>query len=142
MRATEWHDPYTSKKVKKVPVFKEGFFTSQKNGGAKMHYRSGFEIAVYQALEKMDAVESYEVEPVGIEYHMNGFKRYWPDLKVKFKDGKTEVWEIKPANQTDWKINELKWGAAKTYCSHRGWEFRVITENEIKQLKTDAENKN
>jgi TnsA-like endonuclease N terminal len=136
MRAIEWFDPRQEKKVKKVPIFKEGFFTSKKNGGKKMHYRSNYELTVYKLLEKRVDVEEYEVEPIGVEYNLNGsHRRYYPDLKVKFTDGRIALWEVKPANQKGWQINEAKWGAARNYCANRGWSFEVITEAEIKNMK-------
>jgi hypothetical protein len=31
----------------------------------------------------------------------------------------------------DWIINNAKWEAAKQYCLDRGWEFKILTEQEI-----------
>ena len=30
-----------------------------------------------------------------------------------------------------WGVNQAKWAAAEEYCADRGWEFKVMTENEI-----------
>jgi hypothetical protein len=30
-----------------------------------------------------------------------------------------------------WGVNEAKWNAAKELCSHKGWEFRILTEKEL-----------
>jgi TnsA endonuclease N terminal len=71
--------------------------------------------------------------------------------KVKQTDGTTKVLilEVKPKKQTKepkvpkkrtrrflqevmtWGVNSAKWKAAQEYCADRGWEFRIITENEL-----------
>jgi hypothetical protein len=30
-----------------------------------------------------------------------------------------------------WETNIRKWAAAKRYCKMKGWEFKLITENEL-----------
>lgn len=79
--------------------------------------------------------------------------RYFPDfyIKVKDKNGtiKEMIWEIKPKKQSiqpkkqsritqryinevvTWGINEAKWKAAEEYCLDRGWQFKVLTEDDI-----------
>lgn len=86
--------------------------------------------------------------------------RYYPDviLKRRDKDGtiKKIMIEIKPKAQTKppdlskknntpsgrvstrWRnamktyaINEAKWNAAREYCADRGWEFTIMTEDNI-----------
>ena len=32
---------------------------------------------------------------------------------------------------TTWGVNQAKWKAATEYCLDRGWEFKLITENEL-----------
>jgi len=88
----------------------------------------------------------------------NTIHRYFPDflIKVKQKDEiLTKVIEIKPYKQTQLPIkkkrvtkryitevneyvrNQAKWTAAKAFCEDKGWQFVVITENELfnKQAK-------
>ena len=55
-------------------------------------------------------------------------------------DGHKELWEIKPANQTDLEINKNKWFAAKEACKIRGWEFQVFTEQKINKLQKTIRN--
>lgn len=85
--------------------------------------------------------------------------RYFPDfwVKRKTKDGtlKTSLIEVKPQNQSvpppmrkngtndkryaqralTYAINEAKWESANKYCSMKGWEFKVLTENEILNVR-------
>jgi hypothetical protein len=79
--------------------------------------------------------------------------RYYPDflIKVKESDGtiKKYMIEIKPSKQTvppvkpqrqtkkyiaevyEYAKNQSKWEAARDWCADRGYEFKVITENEL-----------
>lgn len=135
LRATVMYDTKTPGKRRKVPNFKEGYIISEKNG-KKVHYRSGYELEVYNTLEKIGEVLAYECEPFGIHYFYKGKRRqYFPDLKVVYSDGRVEIWEVKPANQTATDQNTAKFAAAEQYCKLRGWNFDVITEQRIQQLK-------
>jgi hypothetical protein len=140
MRATVWYDFSGKRKKpqKKVPNFKEGYHASPKNNFQAMHYRSGYEKEVYTLLDEYNDVDSYEVEPQDCvtEYYWDGkMKKYHPDLKVRFKDGRIEVWEIKPSNQTDYPINTAKWDSCAKNMGQRGWTFSVKTEQGIERLK-------
>ena len=140
MRATVWYDftGNTRKKKKKKPDYKEGYIVSMKNNGQPMHYRSGYELEVYDCLEELNEVAAYEVEPKDCQtpYFWNGkWRKYWPDLKVKFIDGRTEVWEIKPSNQTDYEQNRMKWDACAKRIGPKGWKFTVKTEQGITKLR-------
>ena len=86
--------------------------------------------------------------PVDNRYH-----RYFPDfyIKVKDKNGKIKkmIIEIKPYKQciepkvqkrktkayiyevVEYAKNQAKWEAAKEWCLDRGYEFKVLTENEL-----------
>ena len=140
LKSTVWKD-FNSKGEKKTrkPNFREGYMVSMKNGGKEMHYRSGYECDVYEALENIENVLSYYVEPIKVGYLFEGKShQYNPDLIVKFIDGHTEVWEIKPSNQTDLPKNHAKWSACDSYCQSRGWKFVVMTERGIGKLKQAA----
>lgn len=81
-------------------------------------------------------------------------RRYFVDFKVKKKCPKTGVIttylvEVKPKGQTKppkrgkkkhktfmreamtYGVNEAKWLAATEYCKDRGWQFLVLTEDNI-----------
>ena len=103
------------------------------------------------------ASEEYVIpyySPIDGKYH-----RYFPDVVVhrKLADGKTNTLmiEIKPKSQTrppdkskaktakgrtsrryinevkTWGINEAKWKAARKWCTQRGWDFAIYTEDEL-----------
>lgn len=80
--------------------------------------------------------------------------RYYPDFYVKRRVNgriKESLIEVKPYKQTlppkvqktrtptkkylnevrTYGINEAKWIAAQNYCKDRGWDFKLMTENEL-----------
>lgn len=86
----------------------------------------------------------YEVDK---KYH-----RYFVDLKIQYKSGRTVIVEIKPEKQTKppaskntrskqyisealtYVKNQNKWIAASEYAKDRGWHFEIWTENELKSM--------
>jgi hypothetical protein len=140
-RATIWKDfgPKGEKKTKK-PKFREGWYDSQKCQ-KRFHYRSGYEAKIYELLDADCDVIGYDVEPFEIPYIHHGKERkYTPDIIVHFTNGKTEVWEVKPSNQTTYEKNQDKWYAADSACKSRGWEFVVMTETGMDALRIKVKN--
>jgi TnsA endonuclease N terminal/TnsA endonuclease C terminal len=87
-------------------------------------------------------VESCEEQPVKIQYTMkNGkFSHYTPDFLVHFKSSllPSKSWkplliEIKPRRNLlkDWSLLKPKFLAAREYAHRRGWEFTIISEQEL-----------
>ena len=119
-------------------------------------YRSSWELRVFKWLDKNENVLSWGSEELVINYISpvdNRQHRYFPDIlaKVKKLDGSIETYviEVKPYAQTiepkikkrvtktyinevcTWGVNSAKWAAAKEYCRHRGWTFKLLTEKDI-----------
>ena len=139
-KAMIWRDFSSGKKKTKKPKFKQGKYQSIKTGKI-LPYRSGWEERVYKLLDAYDDVFSFDYEPFEITYiHKGQAHKYIPDIIVTFMDGHKELWEIKPANQTDLEINKNKWFAAKEACKIRGWEFQVFTEQKINKLQKTIRN--
>lgn len=116
------------------PKFKSGLFKSEKNA-RNVHYRSGWELKTYRALERSPDVVRYKEEPFRIEYRVGGEDRgYWPDILVETRDGRRLVVEVKPSSQTRDPINAAKWEHAALFCERRDLIFRVWTERKIDQL--------
>ena len=134
LRPTILRDAKNFKKKRKTN-FKTGYFTSKKNNKA-LYFRSNFECEFYKILEKKTDVVRYNAECLEIEYYFNGtVHRYIPDILVEYTNGKKQVWEIKPKNQTKLPRNLAKWQAANEYCRKRNWEFMVLTEKGLKIMK-------
>ena len=120
-------------------------------------YRSSWEKNFMEWCDKNKAVLLWQSEEKRIRYYDPVKKRnrtYYPDFLVKYinKDGRvlTEMVEVKPIRQVkgpnpnpkkktkSWMnqvntyiTNQCKWKAAEEYCQEQGWEFRLLTEQNI-----------
>ena len=136
-----WRDfkPNGEKKATKAPTFRTGKFSSLKTG-CDLTYRSGLECEFYELLEADNDVIGFFAEPFKVPYYyikdgIGEWHDYIPDLRINFKDGTTEIWEIKPSSQTHYDQNKAKWGAMHDHALNHGWEFIVQTEVGLGQLK-------
>lgn len=144
MKVAVWKDFKRTKDGKKSvttrkPTFRTGDVISQKNNGALIHYRSGMEEEFLGLLEQDKDVVAFSAEPFKVPYFFSGeWHNYIPDLKVQYIDGSIEIWEVKPATQTDTEIyeqNGAKWAAMNNHAMNHGWEFTVQTEVGLGKLK-------
>ena len=96
-------------------------------------------------------------EEIAIPYYdpdQKKWRRYFPDFWVKVREAngtiKSYLIEVKPKRQVDgpkpqkrktkkylnevftYATNQAKWKAAHDYCNDRLWEFKLITERELK----------
>jgi len=114
-------------------------------------YRSSWEFAVMRMCDENSAIHQWASESVKIPYRdpLTGKATiYVPDFLVVFEDKKrqrrTELWEIKPVNQTlreevgknkynqaQYVKNIVKWQAASNWCKQNGLFFRIITEKDL-----------
>ena len=114
----------------------------------KIIYRSSYEYKFIMWLENSNKVKYWGSECFSIPYfYIDGTThRYYPDYFVEMMNGDKYVIEIKPKNQTQQPLNEncwawkeyqknlCKWRAAKEFCEKKGYQFKILTENTIKQL--------
>lgn len=108
-----------------------GHFYSTKNKKI-IHYRSSYELMAYNLLEVNNNVSCYRVEPLAIEYRMNGKTRlYIPDILILYKNGNKKIVEVKPKRMLSEFINKKKIAAAKEYCQNNNMEFAVWTEDRL-----------
>lgn len=122
-------------------------------------YRSWWEYRVMHQLDMESNVIWWQSEEITIPYKSpvdNAYHRYYVDFVVKTKSGKTILIEVKPLKQTEppvlkegvsprkrsyikevmtYGINTAKWKAARAYCKENGFEFWIVTENELGSLK-------
>ncbi len=118
-------------------------------------WRSTWEQKVMRYLDESPNIIYWSSEELIIKYVSpidNRVHRYFPDFIVKVKDKEdkvmTYVLEVKPHYQTvqptqkkktkkflqesmTYAINQAKWNAAIEFCKDRGWEFKILTENEL-----------
>lgn len=133
----------------------QGFFevkNPQKYVGKhKPKYRSGWELTFMTFCDNNDNVVYWASEAMRIPYRhpLTGkLSNYIPDFFVVYKNkfGNTvaEVVEIKPKKQSIIEskvasakdraivaINHAKWSACRAWCDTHGYNFRVITEENL-----------
>jgi hypothetical protein len=120
-------------------------------------YRSLWELKFMKYCDLNENVLEWGSEEIVIPYISpldNRVHRYFPDfyVRVRSKTGRIEklIIEIKPHKQTTppkkqsrrtkkyitevttYAVNEAKWAAAREYCKDRRWEFKILTEKELK----------
>ena len=118
--------------------------------------RSLWERRVCKYMDENKNVIRWGSEELAIPYYSPVDKknhRYFPDFiaEIKTKDGevKTYVIEVKPKKQTKppkkpkrktksylhecmtYTVNEAKWKSAKKLCQNKGWDFIILTEDNI-----------
>jgi hypothetical protein len=119
-------------------------------------YRSLWERKFCVYCDLNENILSWSSEEKAIAYRppIDGkIHRYFPDFLIKVKESngtiKKYMIEIKPKKQTlppqkpqrqtkkyisevyEYAKNQAKWEAAKEWCEDRGYEFKVITEQEL-----------
>jgi hypothetical protein len=112
-----------------------GYFKSSKIG--YVLYRSSWELAAYELLDRDDLVKKYIAEPFAIEYtHNDKTANYYPDLLVEYTDGRLELIEIKPKGLIQDPVVRSKFKAACAYCKLHEIRFKVWHEFNKLSAKT------
>lgn len=135
-------------KRKFTPLFPEKYTGDPTN----IIMRSSWETMFANWCDKNPSIVKWSSEETIIPYRCptdNLIHRYFVDFKITVKDGKTYLVEVKPKAQTMPPVypgkrtnryltesmmfikNQAKWEAARNYCKDRGWQFKIITEQEL-----------
>lgn len=122
------------------PKYQHGYFFSFKNK-KDIYYRSSYELAVYKILEMNNKVNFYDVEPFSIQYiDINNIERkYFPDILINYYDCSKELIEIKPNRFLNDPNNICKFDAGRKYANINNMKYTIITESQIKNLKSSME---
>ena len=119
-------------------------------------YRSLWERKFMVYCDKNENILEWGSEEIIVPYRSpldNRYHRYFPDFYIKVKESsgkiKKMIIEIKPQKQcvepkvqkrktkayiyevVEYAKNQAKWKAAEEWCLDRGYEFKVLTENEL-----------
>jgi hypothetical protein len=118
-------------------------------------YRSLWERQTFRWMDSQEMVAKWSSEEVVIPYicKTDGKPhRYFVDIKMTLKDGRTFLIEIKPKKEVmppkipekktrryitevmTYAKNQSKWEAATEYAEDRGWKFEVWTEDVLRGL--------
>ena len=120
-------------------------------------YRSLWERKFMNYCDLTENVSEWQSEEFWIPYispKENRVHRYFPDFFLKYYDRNKKkrvmVVEVKPKRQVErppqnpkrrtkawaysvqtWVVNQAKWKAAKEFCADRGYEFKIMTEDDL-----------
>jgi hypothetical protein len=117
-------------------------------------FRSMWERHCFKWCDENPNIKSWSSEEVVIPYFYDvdkKYHRYFMDLKITFKDGKTILVEIKPEKETlppkrpdksKRYINEAmtyvknmnKWEAASKFAKDNNWGFQIWTEKTLTKM--------
>jgi len=124
------------RKKKRKGHYIRGKYTSPIAG--ECHFRSGWEFKMMLHLDSNPDVEFWSYEKIVIEYVSNirtkKIRKYYPDFLVKYKDGRSELIEIKPKRKLEQAAVKKKMAAALLWCAKHGMTYRIITEIQLKEL--------
>ena len=127
-----------------------------KGDPTKVIYRSLWELKFMKYCDSNINILEWGSEEMYVWYRSpvdNRPHRYFPDFYIKAKESngqiKKYIIEVKPQKQTkppskpkrqtkgylreafEYARNQAKWKAANEWCIDRGFEFKVLTENEL-----------
>lgn len=128
---------------------------------SKVTYRSHWEKLCFMWCENNPDIKDWSSEEIVVPYYYDvdkKYHRYFVDLKITFKNGKTILVEIKPEKETappkrpdkskryigealTYVKNMNKWEAANEFAKDRGWDFQIWTENTLKSMGIMKEQK-
>lgn len=119
-------------------------------------YRSLWERSYMKKLDLNENILEWSSEEIALPYKSpldNRIHKYYPDFYVKerLSDGtiKKYIVEIKPKKQTlepkvpkrktkgymyevyEYVKNQAKWEVAEEWCADRGYEFKILTEEDL-----------
>jgi hypothetical protein len=118
---------------------KNGHVFSEKLGN-EVFYRSSWEKAVVEWLDKELTVRTFTYEPFVICYKLNEgnrehARRYIPDFLIEYTDGRKELWEIKPAAYSESEKVKQKQLAAEEYCRANGIDaYKLLTKQTLEEM--------
>jgi hypothetical protein len=117
------HNPYSNCEC--------GWFESIKFSN-KFYYQSSYEKMFLEFCESSNKIKALQRLSFVIPYKDNSGKQrnYYPDFLVN----QTNVIEIKPKSMLNYNHNKQKIAAGKKYCDKNGYEYKLLMEDELKNL--------
>ena len=136
--------------------YKPRFPKKYKGNPTNIIYRSSWELKFMRYCDSNQNILEWGSEEFCLPYKSpldNRVHRYFPDFYIKVREStgiiKKMIIEVKPKRQCmepkkpkrktrgyiyevrEYVKNQAKWKAAEEYCIDRGFEFKILTENEL-----------
>jgi hypothetical protein len=140
--------------------YQPSFPKKYKGDPTNIVYRSLWERTFMKYCDTNENILEWFSEEIAVPYRSpidNKIHRYFPDFYIKVKESngqiKKYIIEIKPKKQTlepipqkrktkgyiyevyEYAKNQAKWKAAEEWCADRGYEFKVLTEDNLFGVK-------
>ena len=140
--------------------YQPSFPKKYKGNPTNIVYRSLWERTFMKYCDTNENILEWFSEEIAVPYRSpidNKIHRYFPDFYIKVKESngsiKKYIIEIKPKKQTvepipqkrktrgyiyevyEYAKNQAKWEAAEEWCADRGYEFKVLTEDDLFGVK-------
>ena len=140
--------------------YQPSFPKKYKGDPTNIVYRSLWERTFMKYCDTNENILEWFSEEIAVPYRSpidNKIHRYFPDFYIKVKESngsiKKYIIEIKPKKQTlepipqkrktkgyiyevyEYAKNQAKWNAAKEWCADMGYEFKVLTEDNLFGVK-------
>jgi hypothetical protein len=108
-----------------------GRFPSTKMG-RMIAFESLLERDFIYLLDYDPAVDWFEEQPLSIEYlHETQLLHYTPDFHL-LEGGRHVLVECKPERFIDTEENRRKFAVGQAWCEKQGWEFRLVTDQQVR----------
>ena len=136
--------------------YQPSFPKKYKGDPTNIVYRSLWERTFMKYCDTNENIVEWFSEEICVPYRSpidNKIHRYFPDFYIKVKESngsiKKYIIEIKPKKQTiepqvqkrktkgyiyevyEYAKNQAKWKAAEEWCADRGYEFKILTEQDL-----------
>jgi hypothetical protein len=136
--------------------YQPSFPKKYKGNPTNIVYRSLWERKFMIYCDTNENILEWFSEEIAVPYRSpidNKIHRYFPDFYIKVKESngqiKKYIIEIKPKKQTiepipqkkktkgyiyevyEYVKNQAKWKAAEEWCADKGYEFKVLTEDDL-----------
>ena len=140
--------------------YQPSFPKKYKGDPTNIVYRSLWERTFMKYCDTNENIVEWFSEEICVPYRSpidNKIHRYFPDFYIKVKESngsiKKYIIEIKPKKQTiepqvqkrktkgyiyevyEYAKNQAKWKAAEEWCADKGYEFKVLTEDDLFGVK-------
>jgi hypothetical protein len=140
--------------------YQPSFPKKYKGDPTNIVYRSLWERTFMKYCDTNENILEWFSEEIAVPYRSpidNKIHRYFPDFYIKVKESngsiKKYIIEIKPKKQTvepipqkrktkgyiyevyEYAKNQAKWKAAEEWCADKGYEFKVLTEDDLFGVK-------
>ena len=136
--------------------YQPSFPKKYKGDPTNIVYRSLWERTFMKYCDTNENILEWFSEEIAVPYRSpidNKIHRYFPDFYIKVKESngsiKKYIIEIKPKKQTvepipqkrktkgyiyevyEYAKNQAKWKAAEEWCADRGYEFKILSEQDL-----------